>query len=76
MLSGYAYGLYSALWKEVLRKRAHSYISTNGLDMPISELEYLRPILKYSCRKDSQPFELIVKGGFLGVRVIERPVKN
>ena len=72
VMFSYAYSLYSTLWKEVLRKRARSYIASKKLSEPTLELEYWRPILVYQCLREEDPVELVVKGGFMGVRIVER----
>lgn len=72
MLFSYAYSLYSMLWKEVLRTQARTYIAAKNLGEPTLELEYWRPILVYQCQRDENPVELVVKGGFMGVRIVER----
>ena len=68
MLS-YAYFLYSALWKAVLRQEAQRFMEQKNCSPPNDEIEYWRPIIKYRCTHNGQPCELVVKGGMLGLRL-------
>ncbi|MEC8277775.1 MAG: hypothetical protein VXZ96_07555 [Myxococcota bacterium] len=72
MLS-YAYLLYSALWKAVLRREAQAYFELKEMSLPSGETEYWRPILKYRCSQNGEPVDLVIKGGCLGLRVEVHP---
>ena len=68
MLS-YAYFLYSTLWKAVLRQEALQYFEQKKCSPPNDEIEYWRPIIKYRSTQNGRPFELIIKGGIMGLRM-------
>ena len=73
MLS-YAYSLYSALWKSVLRDELQRYLKSEQLPEPSDELEYWRPILRYRSHRNDMPIDIVVTGGIFGLRIKELPV--